>query len=79
MKCINPSYAIHVSSSFGPTFGVGADLYICNDSNTSNSSYSNIGVSYKHPNYGYGSNKAKSFLAGSYNFRTKEIEVYTKE
>jgi len=93
MKCINPTCAIRVRSSFGdqmnslpnfgsnfgPTFGGGADLFICNDSNTSNSSCSNLGVSYKHPNYGYGSDEAKSFLAGSYNFRTKEIEVYTKE
>jgi hypothetical protein len=79
IKCINPTYAIRASSEYGPTFGGGADLFICNDSNTSNESYSNLGHSYKHPNYAYNSNEAKSFLAGSYNFRTKEIEVYTKE
>jgi len=79
MKCINPTCAIRASSEYGPTFGGGADLFICNDSNTSNESSSNLGNSFKHPNYGYGSNEAKSFLAGSYNFRTKEIEVYTKE
>jgi len=79
MKCIEPSYAIGANISYGPIFGGGNDILICNNSNTSNGSYSNLGRSYKHPNYVHGSNEAKSFLAGSYNFLTTEIEVYTKE
>jgi hypothetical protein len=42
-------------------------------------SFSNLGHSYTHPDYRQGSNEAKSFLAGSYNFQVTEIEVYTKQ
>ena len=70
MKCTKPSYAILASSGYGPLFGGGHDLHICDNSNTSGESYSNFGNSYKHPNYVHGSNEAKSFFAGSYNFFT---------
>ena len=79
MKCTKPSGAIYACSEYGPSFGGGFDLYISNNSNTSGESYSNLAYSYKHPNYAYNSNEAKSFLAGSYKFLTTEIEVYTKE
>jgi len=83
MKCTDPSYAIFARRGNGPTFGGafggGRDLHICNNSNTSNESYSNLGISYKHPNYARGSNEAQSFLAGSCNFLTTEIEVFIKE
>ena len=39
---------------------------------------SNLGHSYTHPNYAYGSNESKSYLAGSYNFQVSEIEVFMK-
>ena len=39
----------------------------------------NFGHSYEHPLYAAGSNEAQSFLAGSYNFLTSEIEVFLKE
>jgi len=74
----NNKHSIYNSSSYGPTFGGGHDLYICNSSNTQKSSYSNLGYSYKVPKHIYGSNEAKNFLAGGYNFLTKEIEVYKK-
>jgi len=81
MKCTNPSCAIFAHRGYGPTFGGGFggghDLQICNNSNTSNGSFSNLGSSYKHPYYANGSNEAKSFLAGSYKFLTTEIEVYS--
>jgi hypothetical protein len=79
LKCTNPSTAIVADSEFGPVFGRGHDICICNNSNTNNKNFSNLGHTFKHPNYAYGSNEAKSFLAGSCNFLTKEIEVYTKE
>jgi hypothetical protein len=41
-------------------------------------SWSNLGSVYKHPQYAWGTNEAKSFLAGSYRFRLDEIEVYRK-
>jgi hypothetical protein len=79
MKCIIPSCAIYALRGYGPTFGGGHDLHICTNSNTSNGSYSNLGISYKHPYYARGSNEAQSFLAGSCNFLTTEIEVFIKE
>ncbi len=42
-------------------------------------SYSNLGNSYKHPDYAFGSVKAKSFLAGSEYFQVSEIEIYIKQ
>ena len=64
MKCTAPYFAIQTSRGNGPIFG-SDDLYICNNSNTSNECRSDLGHSYKHPNYAHGSNEAKSFLAGS--------------
>jgi BTB/POZ domain-containing protein KCTD9 len=41
------------------------------------SSYSNLGVRYELPaGIVYGSNEAKSYLAGSYKFKLKELEVF---
>ena len=71
--------AIYCHLSYGPTFGNGYDFYIADNSNVVNTSYSNLGSTYKHPEYAYGTNEAKCFLAGSYNFQTVEIEVYTKQ
>jgi hypothetical protein len=63
-------------SYYGPTFGSGLDLYI-NDGGSY--SYSNLGYSYQLPSFlntTSGSPSAQSFLAGSYNFKAFEIEVY---
>jgi len=78
MKC-SQNHGIYCNSSYGPTFGGGHDLHIDDKSNTNTSSYSNLCHSYTHPDYAYGSNEAKSFLAGSYNFQVSEIEVYVKQ
>ena len=61
---------------FGPTFGDGYDLFISNCSNKNTSSYSNLGHIYTHPDYEYGSEKAITILAGSFNFQVQEIEVF---
>jgi hypothetical protein len=61
-------------NSYGPTFGSGHDLYICNNSNTVNSSYSNFPYSFNAPTNFTGTQN--TFLAGSYNFQTLEIECY---
>ena len=63
-----------ITFGFGPTFGGGHDIHICNNANTIMNSYSHLGNSYQHPqpNQGY------SYLAGSYNFQLSEIEVYEK-
>ena len=70
-------HALAGVSYYGPTFGSGYDINICDYSNISKGSYSNFGCSYNIPvGYTYHGN-AQSFLAGSYyNWTTTEIEVY---
>ncbi len=68
--------AIWCASSFGPSFA--GDICIVSNSNTT-ISYSNLGFSYKHPQYAWGTNEAQKFLAGSQFFQLDEIEVYQKE
>ena len=77
--CKSPQHAIHCSSEYGPTFG-SWDIYICNNSNTTQSSSSNLYHSYKNDqvNSTIGTQEAQSFLAGSYQFLTTEIEVFQK-
>ena len=76
--CANSTYAICCTSSYGPTFGGGLDIYISSDSNSNTTSYSNFGHTYKHADYQCGTEKAKSILAGSYNFQTLEVEVFVR-
>jgi hypothetical protein len=42
-------------------------------------SYSYLGHTYKHHQYANGTNEAKSFLAGSFQFQLDEIEVYERK
>jgi hypothetical protein len=42
-------------------------------------SYSDLGYSYKHPQYECGTNESNTFLAGSDYFQLDEIEVHQKE
>ena len=73
----NHTYAIYGTSGYHITFGGGHDLYLCDNANTTNSSYSNLGHTYKPPNgITYSSTEANNFLAGSYNFMVDEIEIY---
>ena len=60
------------------TFRCGYDFCVAENSNMNYRSHSNLGNGYKHPMYNYRSNNAKSFLAGSFNFKTIEIEVFMK-
>jgi hypothetical protein len=71
------SFAIVCNKSYGPIFGcgTGCDLVIFRESD-SNSNYSSFGHNYILPNYPPYSEKALGFLAGSYNFTVKEIEVF---
>jgi hypothetical protein len=69
--------AIGCSTDYGPTFG--CDICIANNANTTMDSYSLLGYFYSHPQYAYGTNEARTFLAGSYEFQLDEIEVYQKE
>ena len=67
-------YSTFNHSDFGPSFG--NDIIIKNNSNINEDSYSKLGYCYSHPMYAFNTNEAKTFLAGSYNFSTNEIEVY---
>jgi hypothetical protein len=77
MKCQEPDKAISCFGGNGPIFGK-VDLSIAKLSNENIKSWSNLGNIYKHPDYLNGTAEAKSFLAGSYYFQTKEIEVYER-
>jgi hypothetical protein len=70
-------YAIQYHSSFGPTFG--DDIYVANNANTTMYNYSQLGKTFKHPQYEEETNEAKTFLAGSFHFQLDEIEVYEKK
>jgi hypothetical protein len=52
-------YTIRCDPGNGPTFG--QDFYINNNFNTTMVYFSQLGDSYKHPQYEYGTNEAKSF------------------
>ncbi|CAB4010913.1 basement membrane-specific heparan sulfate proteoglycan core -like [Paramuricea clavata] len=69
-------YAILCNFGYGPIFGSGNDLVICNNPEV-NRSYSNFGSSYQlPPGYINNSEQAKNLLAGQYYFVTTEIEVF---
>jgi hypothetical protein len=72
-------YAIGCYSSWGPSFGGFFDIKIANNANTTMDSHSNLGWTYKHPQYAYDTNEAKTFMAGSYKFQLDEIEVFQRE
>jgi len=46
-KFTNSAQSIYCDPTYGPTFGSGHDIVICNQSNTSNNNYANIGNTYK--------------------------------
>ena len=80
MRPKDPKYSIWVSEDDGVSFGKGkSDIYINSNSDTNKMSFSNLGNTYVHPSFQNGSNEAKCFLAGSYNFSTSEIEVFKVE
>jgi len=67
-------YATYSCYSAGPTFGRGNDIYIASEASNS---YSLLGYTYNPPSgYSYGSEFANSFLAGSYQFKPDEVEVF---
>jgi len=77
-------YALYCISSYGPLFGYNNfsgtfDIRIASDSNANQSSSSNFGYAFKHQDYPAGTAKSHAILAGSQNFQTTEIEVFTKK
>jgi len=70
-------HAIMATKKCGPVFGK-RDFHVCDNSNVSKQSGSNLGISFVHPEYPYKSEEAETFLAGSSNFLVEEIEVFHK-
>ena len=65
--------AIYCYSGYGPTFGAGHDLHICDNPQVNQQSYSNLGSTYQ---LLPGSEQAKNLLAGQFKFLITEIEVF---
>jgi hypothetical protein len=84
IMCDEPYKALYVNHSTnekrGPTFGqtgnYGFDLCIKTLSNEAERSYSNLGLTYGKGQFNHNS---QTFLTGSYQFKTKEIEVFSFE
>jgi hypothetical protein len=72
-----PNYAKRSYYNYGPTFGHGHDIYVSDYLNSNEKSYNNFGHGYQLPKYlTYDTDEAHSYLAGSYYWKTSEIEVY---
>jgi hypothetical protein len=76
LKCINKATAYYKSNKKLCCFGL-SDLAIYHQAHKNLLSTSNLGWNYEHPKYKRGSLEAQSFLAGSNNFKIKELEVYS--
>ena len=71
MPLVKNQYAIMCRSEFGPTFGRGHDLYISHYANSSDASYSNLGVAYQRP-----TGQQSTFFTGARNFIVTDYEVF---
>ena len=65
----NLQYSTYHNSSHGPTFGGGIDLYISDNCMNNNSSYNNIGYTYK-------KNSNYELNGGTSNFKVIDYEVF---
>ena len=66
-----------IPRAYGPSFGGGHVLYISDNCHVNIARYSNLGKSYKLPaGYVYDSDEARRLLAGTYNFKVDEYEVF---
>jgi hypothetical protein len=72
----NAGNAIYCHSSYGPIFGNGHFIYICNNSNTSNSSYVQAYCCSTYPNSPVAANGKSALLDGEINFLVADMEVY---
>jgi hypothetical protein len=69
----DPRYAIYCSSSTGPMFGNGYDIYVANGCNANTSSYTHLGCGYVNNT----SINEYQVFTGKQHFTVKEIEVFT--
>ncbi|KAH3760738.1 hypothetical protein Pelo_7483 [Pelomyxa schiedti] len=75
LRCRDHNYCICCNCDYGPTYGGGHSLHICNNSNTRIGSYANVNHSYcEQPPH----NPPTEYLAGTYNsWVVSDIEVWT--
>jgi len=71
----NDNNSIFCHSTYGPTFGSGHDIYICNNSNSTTNNCS----SYFPGSYQDSTGRGQATFTGAFNFQTSEIEVYSVE
>ena len=69
---LQPQYAIYRSQGYGPTFGGGGDIYISDNANSNNNSYSHLNY-YETPK---GANTPATILAGTPHFSPDDWEVF---
>jgi hypothetical protein len=69
-------YAICCRSSFGPIFG--GDIFIANNSNTTMESISDLGLVYKHPQYAFETDEAKTFFLENLSFFWTKLKSMKK-
>jgi uncharacterized FlaG/YvyC family protein len=70
--CINPANAIYCDAQYGPTFGAGHDIYICDNSNSNASSYCGFANTFQDTTL-----RGNTTFTGCYNnWLVNEIEVY---
>ena len=69
---LQSQYAIYRRQRYGPTFGGGWDIYISDNSNSNNDSYSYLSQ-YEKPK---GANKPATILAGTKYFSPDDWEVF---
>ena len=72
LKCNKAEYEIYNSSNYGPCWGSASAITIENNFDTSNSSYSSCTSSSDYDRLPDGSQS----VAGDYNFKVKEMEVF---
>jgi hypothetical protein len=74
IDCIDPEHAIYCSPNYGPSFGIGRDIYICDEPDINPFSYSSLGFSYNSKDTDF--KIIKYFLTGNFNFKIEEIEIF---
>ena len=68
-----PSRAVYWRLGYGPTFGEGHDIYIANNANSTQNSYTLLGHSYPFPS---GVQDSNTILAGTHYFTPDDWEVF---
>ena len=79
MKSIDDSHSIYSNPYCGPTFGQGHDIWITDNQINTNGNCSNLGLTYRHPQYEHNSSDVKNFLAGKVWFKFNAIEIYQRD